>query len=85
MKTTITKEFQWDCAHRLFNCNLSEEENQNIFGKCYNLHGHTYKLFVTISQLENKLTNGMIMNFTDMKKIVGEVIERFDHKYLNVF
>lgn len=82
MKKTITKEFQWDCAHRLHDDCLTDEENVEAFGKCNNLHGHTYKLFITVSAKE--LTNGMIINFVDLKRIVNEeVVERFDHKYLN--
>ena len=81
MKKTITKEFQFDSAHRLYDDDLSEEENERIFGKCTNLHGHTYKLFVTISGEERY---GMIINFTNLKHIVNQnVIDIFDHKYLN--
>jgi 6-pyruvoyltetrahydropterin/6-carboxytetrahydropterin synthase len=80
---TITKEFKFDSSHRLIDANLSVEENMNVFGKCYNApsHGHTYKLFVTISGRE---TNGMIINFTDLKRIVNEkVIDIFDHHFIN--
>lgn len=80
MKLTITKEFGWDCAHCLREGN--EEESEAIFGKCNNLHGHTYKMFVTVSG--NDLENGMVVNFVKLKKIVNDlVVERFDHKFLN--
>ncbi len=78
---TITKEFKFDSAHRLYDNNLSEEENIKIFGKCSNLHGHTYHLFITVSGEEK---NGMMINFTDLKNIVNKnVIDKFDHKCLN--
>ena len=83
MKKTITKEFHFDSSHRLDNPDLSEEENKKVFGKCNNLpsHGHTYKLFVTVSGEEE---NGMIINFTDLKEIVNrEVIDIFDHHFIN--
>ena len=83
MKKTITKKFHFDSSHRLDNPDLSEEENKKVFGKCNNLpsHGHTYKLFVTVSGEEE---NGMIINFTDLKEIVNrEVIDIFDHHFIN--
>jgi 6-pyruvoyltetrahydropterin/6-carboxytetrahydropterin synthase len=81
MKKTITKEFKFDSAHQLCNKDLTNDENKDIFGKCYNTHGHTYHLFVTVSGLEE---NGMVINFNDLRKIVEEkVIDKFDHKFLN--
>lgn len=84
MKRTITKEFSWDCAHKLYDPKLTDEENISIFGKCTNLHGHQFRLFVTISSPDDILKNGMIMNFTSLKKIVKKyVVDRFDHKNIN--
>jgi 6-pyruvoyltetrahydropterin/6-carboxytetrahydropterin synthase len=88
-KLTITKEFKWDCAHRLHNKNLSAKGNIEVFGKCNNVHGHTYQLYVTVSSSEfedgsNHIENGMIVNFVKLKEIVNNlVVERFDHKLLN--
>ena len=74
MKLTITKEFEFDAAHK-----LGKEE---IFGNCSRLHGHTYKLFVTVGT--NAMKNGMVMNFTELKQIVnGIIIKDLDHHYLN--
>ncbi len=72
MKMFINKEFKFDAAHNLVDYN----------GKCENLHGHTYKLRVT---LEGKPGKGdMILDFVELKKIVNEeVIELLDHAYLN--
>jgi 6-pyruvoyltetrahydropterin/6-carboxytetrahydropterin synthase len=68
----ITKIFEFDSAHKL----------DWHSGKCKNLHGHTYKLEVTISGKLNK--NGIVMDFSDLKKIVNEcIIDKFDHKFLN--
>ena len=80
MIKTITKEFSFDMAHRLYDSTLTQIQNANIFGKCFNIHGHTYKLFVTVS---GELTNGMIINFTYLKQIVTRnVLNKFDHKIL---
>ena len=70
----ITKEFRFEMAHAL----------QGYDGPCRNIHGHSYRLFVT---LKGKPVNdpddpkaGMIMDFTALRHIVREaVIEPFDH------
>ena len=83
---TITKDFSFDASHRLWNQNFDEDENLRIYGKCANFpsHGHTYKLSITIRGESDN--TGMIMNFTDLKKIVNrEIIEKFDHHSLNDF
>ena len=68
----ITKEFTFAAAHKLINHK----------GKCKNLHGHTYKLQVTIRGKPN--SDGMIIDFSDIKNIVKtSVIEKLDHSYLN--
>jgi 6-pyruvoyltetrahydropterin/6-carboxytetrahydropterin synthase len=77
MKTTITKEFKWEAAHRLWNPDLTEEENEGVYGSCFNLHGHSYKMFVTVSS--DKLENGMIMNFKDLKEVIQPIIDYQDH------
>lgn len=92
MSVTITKEFGFDSSHRLNNPILSENENINIFGRCNNLpsHGHSYKLLVTVKKKcyeedgEDYLENGMVINFTLLKKIVNEsVIDIFDHHFID--
>ena len=79
---TITKEFQFDAAHRLWSDHLSEEQNRQIHGKCSKLHGHTYRLQVTVSGTVRD--DGMILNFTELKTFVQEkLLTRYDHAYLN--
>lgn len=73
MKMFISREFRFDAAHNLV----------NYKGKCENLHGHTYKLKVTLAGSSEK-DSGMIIDFTQLKKIVSEkVIDKLDHNYLN--
>jgi 6-pyruvoyltetrahydropterin/6-carboxytetrahydropterin synthase len=51
-------------------------------GKCANLHGHNYKVDVCLEGQElNEL--GLLIDFADLKKIVKEVINLLDHKYIN--
>lgn len=70
----VTKEFTFEMAHALWNYD----------GPCRNVHGHSYRLFVTISgnpvdDPENP-RNGMVIDFTDLKSIVKKVIVNvFDH------
>lgn len=51
-------------------------------GQCERLHGHNWKVQVVLkSEKVDKL--GMVMDFRDAKRVVGEIINRFDHVYLN--
>jgi 6-pyruvoyltetrahydropterin/6-carboxytetrahydropterin synthase len=70
----ITKEFSFEMAHALWNYD----------GPCRNVHGHSYKLFVTLAGVPvndpQNPKNGMVIDFTDLKNIVkGEIINVFDH------
>ncbi len=73
-KIRITKQFSFETAHALYGYD----------GKCRNLHGHSYKLSVTVIGSPITDTNhvklGMVIDFGDLKKIVKEDIEDvFDH------
>jgi len=73
-KIRVTKEFQFEMAHALWNYD----------GNCKNVHGHSYKLFVTIigDPIEDKDNpkNGMVLDFGDLKKFVNStIINKFDH------
>lgn len=69
---SVTKIFTFDSAHNLINYD----------GACRNLHGHTYKLEVTVGGDVN--TSGMICDFTELNEVVREnIISKLDHKYLN--
>jgi 6-pyruvoyltetrahydropterin/6-carboxytetrahydropterin synthase len=79
---SITKEFHFDAAHRLWSDGLSEEQNYQLYGKCARLHGHAYRLQVTVSG--SLRDDGMILNFTELKNLVQEsLLYRYDHAYLN--
>ena len=81
----ITKKFEFSASHRYWREEWSEEQNNQKFGKCTSLygHGHNYELHVTVSGRVDTVT-GMIINLTDLKKHVNIVIEKFDHKFLNL-
>ena len=70
----ITKEFTFETGHALYGYD----------GKCRNVHGHSYKLSVTVIgtpiQEEGHKKLGMVIDFGDLKKIVKEeVVDPFDH------
>jgi 6-pyruvoyltetrahydropterin/6-carboxytetrahydropterin synthase len=76
-KIRITKEFRFEMAHALYGYD----------GKCRNIHGHSYKLSVTVigtpSVKSSDPKKGMVIDFGDLKKIVAkEIIEKFDHALL---
>jgi 6-pyruvoyltetrahydropterin/6-carboxytetrahydropterin synthase len=59
----------------------------NYDGPCKNIHGHSYKLYVTIigkpSEDSSDPKNGMVIDFSDLKKIIDEnVIDYFDHSVI---
>jgi 6-pyruvoyltetrahydropterin/6-carboxytetrahydropterin synthase len=73
-KIRVTKEFDFEIAHALWNYN----------GPCKNLHGHSYKLFVTVIGTpindEKDPKDGMVIDFGDLKHIVNEeIVDRLDH------
>lgn len=70
----ITKQFSFETGHALYGYD----------GKCKNVHGHSYKLSVTVSGKPisdaNHVKFGMVIDFGDLKKIVKEeIVDLFDH------
>ncbi|HHT9120338.1 MAG TPA: 6-carboxytetrahydropterin synthase QueD [Candidatus Hypogeohydataceae bacterium YC41] len=51
-------------------------------GECENLHGHNWKIQV-ILKAETLNGLGMVMDFKDVKRTLDNILERFDHRYLN--
>ncbi len=79
---TITKEFVFSAAHRLYQNKLSFQENRALYGKCCDLHGHTYCLRVSVAGAIDAA--GMIIHFADLKKIVtNKIVSRYDQTFLN--
>jgi 6-pyruvoyltetrahydropterin/6-carboxytetrahydropterin synthase len=85
-KTAITRKMHFNAAHRLYNKEWSDENNEDVFGKCNNpyYHGHNYELEIKVIGEINPLT-GFVVDVKELKRIVNEkVIDQFDHKNLNV-
>jgi len=73
-KIRITKQFSFETGHALYGYD----------GKCKNVHGHSYKLSVTVIGQpisdSNNVKFGMVIDFSDLKKIVREeIVDLFDH------
>lgn len=82
----LSQRFEFSASHRLFNRALSDEENCRIYGKCSNPHGHghNYEVQVTVAG-EPEDVDGVLIGLPAFERIVGStVIERFDHKNLNL-
>src|SRR3990167_4365297 len=81
----VTKIVKFNAAHRLHNEQLSDAENEKIYSKCNNFHGHghNYTLAVTLKGEVDPIT-GMIVNLSELKPLIEKTIcDRFDHKHLN--
>lgn len=82
MEMLVTTSFSIAAAHKLTNEKESIKKNVSLYGKCRNMHGHNYKLYVTVKG--EKAESGMVINFVEMKKIIQEkVVEKYDHTILN--
>jgi 6-pyruvoyltetrahydropterin/6-carboxytetrahydropterin synthase len=73
----ITKQFSFETGHALYGYD----------GKCKNVHGHSYRLDVTVIGVpitdNTHVKHGMVIDFGDLKKIVkDEIVDVFDHATL---
>lgn len=72
MRIQVTKEFTFDSAHHL----------TKYYGKCERVHGHTYRLKVTVSG--EVQSNGMAVDFVILKRIIKKhILNKLDHHNLN--
>lgn len=82
----LTRRERFSAAHRMFRQDWSDEKNREVFGKCSNpnWHGHNYDLYVTVKG-EISEDHGFVMNIDTLKKIILEkVIQKIDHKNVNL-
>lgn len=73
----VTKIFRFEAAHAI----------HGYAGKCRNIHGHSYKLYITVASKipvdEYIPATGILFDFKDLKHLVNEaVIEKLDHRLL---
>ena len=86
MKAYFSRGYTISASHRLHADQLSDEQNQDTFGKCNNPfgHGHNYRIEVTVGGRVDPQT-GMVIDLVRLDQVVStEVIARFDHMNLNL-
>lgn len=66
----IAKEFRWEMGHRL----------PEHFGLCKNIHGHSYKMILTVEGEMND--QQMVIDYYDLEKIINPIIQELDHAFM---
>lgn len=85
-KVAVFRRERFNAAHRLENKKWDNATNEKVFGKCNspNYHGHNYDIVVKVTGYPDPET-GFVMDMKIMGQIIEkEVVERFDHKNLNL-
>jgi 6-pyruvoyltetrahydropterin/6-carboxytetrahydropterin synthase len=81
----VSRKAHFSAAHRLFNPEFTDEQNEAIFDKCNNLHGHghNYTIEVTVAGDPDPKT-GYVIDLKKLSELIEEVIlSKVDHKHLN--
>ena len=82
----VTRVEHFNAAHKLYNPLWSKEKNEEAFGPCANenWHGHNYEMHVTVRGFPD-VDTGFIIDVKKLSKIIKEhVLDRVDHKNLNL-
>ena len=85
-KVAVFRQEHFNAAHRLYNPGWTNEQNDAVFGKCNNpsFHGHNYELIVKVTGVPNPDT-GYVIDLKVLSDLIQrEVLNRFDHKNLNL-
>ncbi len=81
----LTRKAEFSASHYYHNPEFTAEENQHIFGKCNNPHGHghNYTLEVTVKgHIDQR--SGFVVDLKQLKDVIQlEVLEAMDHRFLN--
>lgn len=82
----VSRKEHFNAAHKLYNPAWSREKNVEVFGPCANenWHGHNFDLIVTIKGIPDP-GSGFVVDLKKLSMLIkAEVIEKLDHKNLNV-
>ena len=85
-KVSVYRKEHFNAAHRLYNPSWDAKKNDAVFGKCNNpsYHGHNYEMDVKVTGVPDPDT-GFVIDLKLLSDIIKEhVIEKFDHKNLNL-
>jgi 6-pyruvoyltetrahydropterin/6-carboxytetrahydropterin synthase len=81
----VTRKAHFSAAHRLFNPEFTDEQNEAVFDKCNNVHGHghNYEIEVTVAGNPDPKT-GYVIDLKKLSELIDVVIlSKVDHKHLN--
>ena len=85
-KVAVIRKEHFNAAHRLHNPNWSDKKNISFYGKCNNpnYHGHNYDLEVTvIGEVDQE--SGYLIDMKTLSDLIKvEILNKFDHKNLNL-
>jgi 6-pyruvoyltetrahydropterin/6-carboxytetrahydropterin synthase len=84
-KMYLTRREVFSASHRLWNQELSHDQNFELYDKCANPHGHGHNFILEVTVAGNvKGDSGFAVDFKKLKHLVRtEIIEKVDHKHLN--
>src|ERR1700758_2262456 len=83
MTVLVGRRESFNAAHQLCDPDLSDDDNQRLFGKCANLHGHNYVLEVVVAG-EIDLATGYVLDLKKLSDVVcGLIIRDVAHRNLN--
>ena len=85
-KVSVYRKEHFNAAHRLNNPSWNEAKNESVFGKCNNpsYHGHNYEMEVKVTG-KPAADTGFVIDLKLLSDVINEnVIEKFDHKNLNL-
>ena len=79
----VSRREAFNAAHQLRDPGMSDAENERLFGKCANVHGHNYVLEVVVAG-EVQQATGYVMDLKQLSDVIHRrVIEDVDHRNLN--
>lgn len=80
---TLTRRFTFSASHRLVSDGLDGDGNERAFGACQRIHGHNFRLEVTVGGKPDA-TTGFFCNVLELERIVRRtVVDPCDHRMLN--
>ena len=82
----VSRKEHFNAAHKLYNPNWTKEKNETIFGPCANenWHGHNFEMIVTVKGRPDPET-GFVVDLKTLSKVIKRtVIDKVDHKNLNL-
>lgn len=85
-KVSVFRSEHFNAAHRLVNPAWDDATNEQVFGRCSwpNYHGHNYEVVIKVTGVPDDKT-GFVIDLKVLSEIIiKEVVERFDHKNLNL-